>query len=189
MSFTGLAEGVNLTLNFTSKPDDREIFVGDGKKSVTFKWTFIAKPKNDLWYIQFGYLTENGAYQSVVVKEFRNGSLYVVRKFSDEVSRKDRMETEKDGRAEFTFKNLQLKDSGKYFCGIKLRSFGIQHSIVNLLVAGKYTRFCFALIKRLIFPVCKCIGQTYSDSRSRVLLIYQTFLRIGGSVFNESFSR
>mgnify|MGYP001793027445 CR=1 FL=1 len=113
--------------------------MGNGKKSEIFKWTFFAKSKTDLKFIQFGYV-DGSDYQSVVVKEFQNGSFHLVKKFSDDTSRKNRMDAAEDAEAKFTFKNLRLNDSGKYFCGVKYSWYGIQHSVVELRVEGMYIK-------------------------------------------------
>ena len=137
--YSGTADSVETPIvNFTSKPDESDltVFVGKGKASVTFRWTYVVQPEKYLKYIKFGYVEEKGTLQAVVVKTFREDQQGKVIKLGSEVSRKDRITTGKDRKAEFTFKDLRLSDSGEYFCSLFLAVL-TKHSVVRLRVEGK----------------------------------------------------
>ena len=118
-------------LNFTSKLDNVDVFIGTGKASVTFIWAYRVQLNEyqdnfSGFFISIGRIDENAtdcrgkrytSYDPAVVKNFRRQRVTITK-----ADKKNKIKTTKDLKAELTFQNLDFSDTGRYYCRLTVRT-------------------------------------------------------------------
>ena len=117
---------------FTSKPKDKEAFVGE---SIQFDWDYII---NDIDEVHFG--VKVNTTEVVICKFLVKARRTIFNNKNIEVKNyKDRVEVLSDKRASFRIKNVRMSDRGIYFSSLAITDESSVTSYVKMTVVGKYS--------------------------------------------------
>lgn len=120
---------------FTTTPKDKEVFVG---RSVQFDWDFVVP---DVKEVRFGLVVDPGGLDKEVAiyVKVKNGTLKFNHMSESVEWIRNRVKVIPKRRASFNITDVQMKDSGTFFC-LLFRGYLI-HPIrdrVKLTVVGKF---------------------------------------------------
>ncbi|XP_032243025.1 titin isoform X2 [Nematostella vectensis] len=132
-----LVRGYDSLAVFTTKPKDKEVFVGD---NVVFTWDYDSKP-DVVKAVSFGVVKdESGSDRHIaLIKKLSTGLVYVNSKnqITKELSKRTtiiRSAGKRKYKARFNISNLAINDTGKFYCTLELNNMNTLTEYVILSV-------------------------------------------------------